>query len=142
MKTNELTIRDRAFSLMKSWCDNMLQYQLNDVKNPLLQGAIVCPCCAIVHGRIADLVFPLMLLYSETGDRSYVSAAERLVDWSEYNIRCDDGVWRNDLGNMWKGISAFSAMALGNALHHFGQRLCKQEIIHKIGFQSVSLTQK
>lgn len=123
MDPNKTTVRERTFSLMKSWCDNMLQYQITEMKNPLLYGTIICPCCANVHGRIADLVFPLMLLYRETGEERYREAAERLVDWSEYNILCDDGVWKNDVGTTWKGISAFSAMALGNALHHFGDLL-------------------
>lgn len=41
---------------------------------------------------------------------------------SETSVR-PDGSYRNDLGNNWKGITAFSALALGDTLLEFGGRL-------------------
>ena len=58
---NEQGMKKRAYRLLKSWCDNMLRYQIAGMNNPLLDGAIICPGCANVHGRIADLVYPLLI---------------------------------------------------------------------------------
>lgn len=118
--------KKRVLKLLKCWCDNLLEYQISQFDTAFLNGGIICPTCALIHGRCADLTFPLMTLYFETGEEKYKNAAEQLIDWSENNIKCEDGSYRNDLSNTWKGITIFSATALGEALLHFGNRLDKQ----------------
>lgn len=115
--------KKRVFELLKSWCEKLLDYQIKQFDTPFLKGSLICPTCGVIHGRCADLVFPLMTLYFETGDGKYKDAALQLVDWSENNIKCDDGSYRNDLSNTWKAISVFSAIAFGETLLHFGNRL-------------------
>ena len=119
-------LRQRVFDLLKSWCDRLLSYELREIDTPYLKGALVCPACGLIHGRCADLVFPLTLLYAETGNEKYLAAAKHLIEWSEYNILCDDGTYRNDAGNPWKGITAFSAMAIGETVERFGTVLDPQ----------------
>lgn len=100
----------------------MLTYQVTS-EYPYLDGALLCPACHVVHGRIADLAFPFMLLYAETGEKRYVEAADKMIDWTEFNLKRPDGSWRNDAGNEWKCISAFGALSIGDALLHFGNLL-------------------
>ncbi|MBE6884164.1 MAG: hypothetical protein E7487_06125 [Ruminococcaceae bacterium] len=118
-------MRERAYRLMKEWCDTLLSYSVKS-HSPHLDGAILCPACHVIHGRIADLVFPLTLLYVKTGEYDYLEKANRLIEWSQYCLSRPDGSWRNDAGHEWKGITAFSAMSIGEALYHFGDKLPRE----------------
>lgn len=115
-------MQQRAYALMKRWCDTLLTYQVHS-HTPYTNDALLCPACHVIHGRIADLCFPLTVIYAQTGDESYLQQADRLIEWSEYNLRTEDGIWYNDVGNRWFAISAFSALSIGDALDHFGDRL-------------------
>lgn len=115
-------MRERAYKLMKEWCDTLLSYQVR-TKTPYTDGALICPACHVIHGRIADLCFPLTVIWSRTGDEKYLGEADRLIDWSEYNLQTHDGLWYNDITNRWYATSAFSAMSIGDAIYHFGDKL-------------------
>lgn len=120
-----MTFKNRVYNLMKDWCDQLLKTQL-DMPDPLLDGALLCPACAVVHGRCADMVLPLILLYKETGDEGYFTAAKRLIDWTEYNLLSEKKDYRNDLANRWKGTNIFTCLMLGETLHRFGDILDKE----------------
>lgn len=120
-----MSFKNRVYNLMKSWCDELLKTQL-DMPDPLLDGAILCPGCAIVHGRCADMILPLVLLYDKTGEERYLTAAKKLIDWTEYNLLTEHDDYRNDLGNRWKGTNIFSSLAIGETLHRFGNILDKE----------------
>lgn len=103
---------------MKDWCDELLKTQIS-MPDPLLDGALLCPACAVVHGRCADMVLPLILLYKETGEERYFTAAKKLIDWTEYNLLSEHKDYRNDLANRWKGTNIFTCLMLGETLHRF-----------------------
>ena len=115
-------MKERAYKLMKEWCDTLLSHQIK-TNTPYTNNALICPACHVIHGRIADLCFPLTVIWSRTGDNEYLEQADRLIDWTEYNLKTSDGIWYNDAGNRWIGISAFSAMSIGESLYHFGDTL-------------------
>lgn len=115
----------RAYYLMKKWCDTLLSYQVN-THTTYTDKALLCPACHVIHGRIADLCFPLTVIWAKTGDTDYLEQADRLIDWSEFNLKTPDGLWYNDVGNHWIGTSAFSAMSIGEAIYHFEDRLPTQ----------------
>lgn len=115
-------MRERAYNLMKEWCDTLLSYQVR-TKTPYTDGALLCPACHVAHGRVADLCFPLTVIWSRTGEERYLEEADRLIDWSEYNLQTSDGLWYNDITNRWYATSAFSAMSMGEAVYHFGDKL-------------------
>ena len=118
----ETKMQNRAYKLMKEWCDTLLSYQVR-TKTPYTDGGLLCPACHVIHGRIADLCFPLTVIWSKTGDEKYLIEADRLIDWSEYNLKTHDGLWYNDITNRWYATSAFSAMSMGEAIYHFGEKL-------------------
>ena len=120
-----MSFKNKVYNLMKSWCDELLKTQLS-MSDPLLDGALLCPACAVVHGRCADMVLPLILLYKETGDEGYFTAAKRLIDWTEYNLLSEKKDYRNDLANRWKGTNIFTCLMLGETLHRFGNILDKE----------------
>ena len=47
-------MKNRAYKLMKEWCDTLLSYQVK-TNNPHTNNALLCPACHVIHGRIADL---------------------------------------------------------------------------------------
>ncbi len=119
-----MSFKTQVYNLMKDWCDELLKTQLS-MSDPLLDGAILCPGCAVVHGRCADMVLPLVLLYRDTGDEKYLTAAKKLIDWTEYNLLSENKDYRNDLANRWKGTNIFTCLMLGETLHRFRDVLDK-----------------
>ena len=115
-------MKNRAYKLMKEWCDTLLRYQVR-TNTPYTDGGLLCPACHVIHGRIADLCFPFTVIWDRTGDERYLEEADRLIDWSEYNLQTPDKLWYNDITNRWYATSAFSAMSIGEALYHFGDKL-------------------
>lgn len=113
-----------AWALLRDWGEGLLQWRVND---PLLKGVyggLLCPACAMVHGRSGDAIYPLLLLADRTGDERYLTAALTLYDWMEGAVSCPDGSWTNEINvSDWKGITAFGATALGESLLHFGHLL-------------------
>ena len=115
-------MQERAKKLLKEWCDTLLSYQVKTA-TPYTNNALLCPACHVIHGRIADLCFPLTVLWAETQDETYLEQADKLIDWSEYNLQTESKIWYNDVGNRWYGTSAFSAMSMGEAIYNFGDVL-------------------
>lgn len=118
-------MRKRAEKLLQTWCDTLLSYQVKTA-TPYTNNALICPACHVIHGRIADLCFPLTVLWAKTQNEAYLEQADNLIEWSEYNLKNESGLWRNDVGNPWFGTSAFSAMSMGEAIYHFGDILPSQ----------------
>ncbi|MBI4977365.1 MAG: hypothetical protein HZC28_07790 [Spirochaetes bacterium] len=111
------------FDLLKTWCDALIRLQIKDITGSGIHGGIMCPVCSRIHGRSADAVYPLMYMAKATGDERYLKAAVDLQAWSDH-VTARDGAWMNDpTGHEWKGITAFGALALGEALRHHGSLL-------------------
>ena len=111
-------------TLLQSWCDGLLAHQVNDITSPALHGAILCPACGLIHGRIGDSVYPLLRVAHTTGQSRYLDAALLAHNWSERNVSRTDGSWINDVVlSQWKGITVFHSIALAEALHHHGELL-------------------
>lgn len=111
--------KNEVYSLLKNWCDYMLDHTVKGIKDPYLKGAMLCPACGFVHGRFADSILAYTLLYTKTGEEKYLIAADEAVDWSENNVLTPEGTWYNDINATWYGTGLFSAMALGETLEHF-----------------------
>ncbi|MET3666063.1 hypothetical protein [Caulobacter sp. 1776] len=114
-------------SLLKIWCDGLLGQQVSGLVWQNANGGFLCPGCGMIHGRIADTVYPLMRMARTSGDPRYVQAAKAAQDWSERNVSRPDGGWVNDVFlNDWKGTSVFRATALAETLLHHGDLLDAQ----------------
>src|SRR5882757_154566 len=111
-------------TLLQSWCDGLLSHQITTLKDPALNGALLCPACGIIHGRCADAVYPLLRVARTTGDAKFFHAALLVYDWSERQVSRDDGSWVNDVSlSSWKGITVFHPSALAEAVRHHGTLL-------------------
>jgi len=106
--------------LLKAWCDGLLAHQVKEGED---RGGFLCPAVKQVPGRSADAVYPLLALHRMTGEEKYRQAAIDVFDWSERRISQPDGSWVNEVNVPWKGITAFSLIALGEALRHDGNAL-------------------
>jgi hypothetical protein len=110
--------------LLQTWCDGLLAHQVSAITNPGLHGALLCPACAMIHGRCGDAVYPLLHVAHTTGNAKYLQAAISVHDWSEQQVSRADGSWINDvLLSSWKGITVFHAISLAEALQHHGTLL-------------------
>ena len=118
-------MQKRAEHLLKEWCDTLLSYQVKTI-TPYTNNALLCPACHVLHGRVSDLCFPLAVLWARTGDTAYLEQADRLIDWSEYNLKSESGLWYNDISNRWFAVSAFAALSIGEAIYHCGETLPPQ----------------
>ena len=106
--------------LLQTWCDGLLAHQST---NPdlALRGALLCPACAIIHGRCGDAVYPLLRQAHTSGQSKYLEAALLVHEWSEQQVSRADGSWINDVTlSSWQGITVFHAIALAEALHYHG----------------------
>jgi len=111
---------------LQSWCDGLLAHQITNA-DPALNGGLLCPSCAMIHGRCGDAVYPLLRVAHTTGNTKYLHVALAVHEWSEHNVSRDDGSWINDvmLSN-WKGITVFKTIALAEAVLHHGAILPAQ----------------
>jgi hypothetical protein len=109
--------------LLETWCDGLLAHQSTN-PDPALRGALLCPACAILHGRCGDAVYPLLRMAHTTGKAKYLEAALLVHEWSEQQVSRADGSWINDVTlSSWQGITVFHSIALAEALHHHGSIL-------------------
>lgn len=119
---SDKSLRNDAEKLLMEWVDTLLTYQCEGL-HPALDGGILCPACARIHGRIGDTVLPLMYLADKTGDDKYLLAAKKLMKWME-NVHRPDGSWMNDVHvSDWSGTTVFAAIALYEAVHYHGHLL-------------------
>jgi len=115
-------IRFSADELLSEWMDTLLTYQIKH-KNPSLNGGLLCPACARVHGRCGDAVLPMMYMAKHTRDKKYIEAAKQLMQWMD-NVRMPDGSWMNDVHvSDWNGTTVFMAISLAETLKHYGDLL-------------------
>lgn len=116
------SLRSEANELLTEWMDTFLSYQCTH-SDSALDGGVLCPACARIHGRIGDAVLPLMYLAEKTGDSKYLLGAKRLMAWME-NVHRPDGSWMNDVHvSDWNGTTVFASIALYEALHYHGHLL-------------------
>ena len=115
--------REKADTLFTQWCEGMLALQLPDTGRKETDGALICPACGILHGRAGDSVYPFVRMWVRTGERKWLDAAERVVEWTERNFVREGGCYVNDQQSSWLYTSEFSQIALGRTLVRYGNRL-------------------
>jgi len=109
---------------LKTWCDGLLARQVTKMRDPAVQGGLLCPACAFIHGRCGDAVYPLLRMAHTTGEAKYLRAAIGVHEWSQAQVSRSDGSWINDVTlSSWQGITVFHAIALAEALEHHGEVL-------------------
>ncbi|NER17808.1 hypothetical protein [Spongiivirga citrea] len=115
-----------SFDLLKTWCDALIDTQINEPSDSTIHGALYCEACKKIHGRCMDAVYPFLFMADSTGERKYLDAAILVMKWSE-NVSMPDGSWTVIPDpKSWRGITVFGALALGEALHYHGHILSKE----------------
>src|SRR5579875_3593649 len=59
--------------LLHTWCDGLLAHQIA-LGNPAAHGGLLCPSCALIHGRCGEAVYPLLRMAHTTGQDRYLHA--------------------------------------------------------------------
>ena len=118
-------MKETCEDLLRSWCGGLLKLQLQNRKEPSLQGGILCPACGIIHGRCFDAIYPFLYLADAEHDDTYKKGAELLFQWAEHTVSRSDGSYVNDINSPWKGTTVFSVIQLIEALTFHGHVLGK-----------------
>ena len=105
-------LHNEAIGLLTEWMDAFLNYQC-DHPDPALNGGILCPACARMHGRIGDAVLPLMYLADKTGNPKYLNGAKQLMAWME-NVHRPDGSWMKRRARL--GLERYDGLCLHSSL--------------------------
>ena len=121
--------KNQYFLLLKQWCDALIDLQIKDSPNPAFCGGILCPCCTGMHGRIGDIMYPMVYLYSCTNDIKYYESARLAYDWVTSNMKRPGGILINDANSTWFGVTAFFNIQLGELLYQL------KDSIHKRDYQ-------
>ncbi len=109
---------------LKTWCDGLVARQVTEFRDSAFYGGLLCPACALIHGRCGDAVYPLLRMAHTTGEAKYLRAALLVHEWSQAQVSRADGSWVNDVTlSTWQGITVFHAIALAEALEHHGEVL-------------------
>lgn len=109
-------MKNKYAELLRTWCDTMEAHLVRGMGDPNLDGGILCPACHRIHGRCADAMPAYLYLANETGEAHYRETAEALFDWSERNMKREDGSLYNDSNSFWRGTTVFSLGSLELAL--------------------------
>lgn len=122
--------------LTQQWGNALLDLQVTDKADAKNYGGLFCPADKTVHGRIGDAIYPFFYLAHKTKESKYLDAAELLYRWSDRTVSQPDGSWLNDpVKGAWKGITAFSSIALAETLikhGHLAGNTFKNEITERL----------
>ncbi|WP_163397449.1 hypothetical protein [Flavobacterium fluviatile] len=117
---------NNTFQLLTTWCDAMIWDQVNNPNDKVTHGALYCHACEKIHGRCQESVYPFLYMADKTGDKKYLEAAIKVMDWS-VNVDLPDGSWTNMIDpKSWYGTTVFGVIALGEALQYHGHLLPKE----------------
>jgi hypothetical protein len=112
--------------LVDVWGKALLHLQVTDKSNKANYGGILSPDNGLVPGRSGDAIYPFFYLASKTKDHKYLDAAVQLYNWMENTVSQPDGSWLNEpVKGAWKGITVFTATALGETLKLYGGMMDK-----------------
>lgn len=114
---------NRYYELLKKWCDRLLTLQIKELKEKEFYGGIMCHSCSMIHGRIADCVYPLVYMYDKTKNEKYLDGARLAMDWAINNTRRKSFGFYNDKTSPWVGTTAFFQIAVGEALFYHSECL-------------------
>ena len=114
--------RAEAEALHQTWCDAIMANQIAS-DDPTQDGALACPACGFLHGRVADVIWPLTRTFVRTGDVHALDAAERAVRWCERNMLRKGGFYVTNQQSKWIYTTVFAQIAVGRTLLTFGDRL-------------------
>lgn len=109
-------MKNKYFELLRVWCDTMEAHVVKGLGDSNLDGGILCPSCHRIHGRCADAMPAFLYLANETGEEHYRETAETVFEWSERNMKRNDGSLYNDSNSFWRGTTVFSLGSLELAL--------------------------
>ena len=118
--------KNEYFDLLRRWCDGLIEHQIRH-PNKVMDGALFCPACHISHGRIQDMMYPMVYVYSVTGDKKYYDAGMAAFRWVERNLSRRDGCVDNDKGARWLGITVFAQTSLGHAVMTLKDAFTKED---------------
>lgn len=88
-------------------------------------GALECQHCGILHTRAAEAVFPMVVMFEETGDECHLRAARKLASWL-IRLQEPDGSWK-ETPEEWTGTTTDQLLMFVLAYEKIADRLPPEE---------------
>jgi len=107
----------QAEQLLLDWGNALIQLQLAQPRFPTLDGGILCPACAGLHGRSTEMVYPLLRLVKMTGEDHFFDAAIRLQNWWRSTEVPDGEFHQPQANNTTNALSEAIALAQSLLFH-------------------------
>jgi len=107
--------------LLRRLCDGLIAHQITDPGHAQY-GALRCPSLNPqvnpLHSRAGEAVYPLAVMYRETGEDKYRNAALALGDWLVRIQQTDTGAWSEAWPReaAWLATTADQLISLAGAL--------------------------
>lgn len=107
--------------LLRRLCDGLIAHQITDLGHAQY-GALRCPSLNPqenpLHSRAGEAVYPLAVMYGETGEAKYRDAAIALGDWLVRIQQTDTGAWSEAWPReaAWLATTADQLISLAGAL--------------------------
>jgi hypothetical protein len=102
----------RFAELMIKFCEALVAHQVNSEDS--WDGGIICPYCKCIHGRMGDSIFPLYFAYLQTRQEKFLTAARKVVAYTE-RTQLPDGAWTSQEMGTWKGTTVFKLLSMIHA---------------------------
>ncbi len=112
---------NRYENLLKKMCDSLIKRQIVHYGTPH-DGGFLCDSCTVIHGRADNAVFPMIYMYSKSGEEKYLNCVRNLFHFQDSLTDIDGSVY-NDGHTKWKGTTVFSAIFYFKSLYHFSDIL-------------------
>lgn len=93
--------------------------------DPDMAGALECHHCGILHTRAAEAIFPMVVMFQETGDERHLLAARKLASWL-IRLQEADGSWK-ETPEEWTGTTTDQLLMLVLAYEKIADRLPAEE---------------
>ncbi|MCB9259997.1 MAG: hypothetical protein H6612_11665 [Ignavibacteriales bacterium] len=103
LSQNKINLRSEYLVTLSDLANALLALQINETNNSNF-GALQCPSCNILHTRAAEAVFPFTIMYEETKDKKYLTAAINLGNWL-IDQQLEEGQWKETPWE-WTGTTA------------------------------------
>ncbi|NOZ60702.1 MAG: hypothetical protein GXO74_03385 [Calditrichaeota bacterium] len=108
----KINLKKEYLTTLRELTAALINLQISDSRDTNF-GALQCPSCDVLHTRAAEAVYPFAVIYKETGDKKYLSAAKNLGDWL-IDQQQPDGSWQ-ETPEEWTGTTTDQLLMMVSA---------------------------
>lgn len=105
----KVSLKAECFNTLHILVDALLDLQVTEADDSNF-GALRCKQCNVFHTRAAEAVYPFAVVYKQTGDQKYRTAAKHLGNWL-IKQQFPEGEWK-ETPEEWTGTTTDQLLTL------------------------------